>query len=787
VSWLVRALAVCGALMVSAASASAQAVMEVMPNFSIVTGISGPVGGPFSASSVTYTVTNRGTGEALSWCAANSQPWLTLSTDCGTLAPGASASVVASIVEPAATALPADGYSAPVVFTNLTNDTFLSQEGFVFTGPTRRFITLNVLGAPSPEGFGAGTRGGADGDVFHVTTLDDNGDDASPVPGSLRDAVSRRSRRIVFDVAGTIALQTFLFVQADHVTIDGTTAPAPGITLTRYGIVLRGNRGAHDIVVRGLRIRDITPSGLPDTQFDGIQISNGAFNILIEHVSVHGADDGSIDITTTAHDVTVAWSIIGPSRSGKNMLVKYGPSRITLRHNLFLNTGTRNPQVENDDASTPATELMVDMRNNVVWDFGVGTLVARGARANVVNNYYSHAPLALSVQTLARAYAAGNVVHGSLVDINGAGTESAAFPAPAIATTDAVTAACEVHGGVGARPLDAFDQALLAPLAAAGLPDGSCVSIAVVKAGTGDGTVMSTGGLINCGSHCVAVVEGGALITLTATPVAGSVFVGFSGDPDCADGGVTVTAPVTCVATFERRPDLIVSALTAPAGAEPGGSITVRHTTQNRALTGPAGPTTTRLFLSTNITIGAGDHLLASVPMDPLAPGQSRTALTDLVVPAGTPAGTYFVVAQADALAAHVEASETNNTRSVRVVVGADLSVPSIVAPTAAAPGASISVTVVTGNAAGVGPASESLTRLSLSRDTVPSPGEMIAQRTVGPLGAGIRDTWTATITIPPGLAAGTYYLIARADDDNDVLEIRETNNARVRAITIRP
>ena len=46
------------ALSVDVASASAAAVMDVTPDFFAVPGFSGSVGGPFSPSSVTYTVTN---------------------------------------------------------------------------------------------------------------------------------------------------------------------------------------------------------------------------------------------------------------------------------------------------------------------------------------------------------------------------------------------------------------------------------------------------------------------------------------------------------------------------------------------------------------------------------------------------------------------------------------------------------------------------------------------------------------------------------------------------------
>ena len=787
--WLVGVLVLCWTLPMSVGSASEPALMEVTPNSSVVWGSSGNAGGPFSPSSLTYTVTNRGTAESLSWCAAKSQPWVTLSTECGVVGPGQSAAVTVSIDQAVAGTLAADGYSDPILFTNETNGTFLTLGGTVLTGVLRRFVTLNILGSGgSPfQGFGAGTRGGEDGTLFRVTTLEDNGDDDAPVPGSLRDAVSQRNRYIVFDVAGTIDLQTFLWVGVDHLTIDGFSAPPPGITLTRYGIILRGNRGAHDVILRNLRVRDIARSPTPDTQWDGIQIANGAFNILVDHVSVHGADDGSIDITADAHDVTVAWSIVGPPKSGKNMLVKYYPSRITLHHNLFPNSGSRNPLIDNDDESTPATEITADMRNNLVWGFGSGTLVAKGAWANVVNNYYSKASAAIEVQSNGRAYARGNVVHNSLVDINPVGMEGAPFPASPVDTTDAATAACQVRGEAGARPLDAVDQALLDPIGLAGIPSGPCFVVTVVKAGGGSGTAVSSPGVIDCGTRCSTLAAEGTLLTLTATAATGSVFLGFSGAADCTDGHLAVSAAVTCVATFERKPDLVVSALTGPVGAEPGGVIAVRHTTQNRTSAGPADTTTTRLYLSKNTTIVVGDQLLASVTVDPLDPGQSSVTTSDVVVPLGTPAGTYYVVAQADALAAAAETYETNNTRSLRVVVGADLSVASLLAPTTAAPGASILVTAVTANADGVGPAAESVTRLYLSRDTVPSPAEVVAQRTVGRLAAGARDTWRPTVTIPPSLAPGTYYLITRADDDGDVAETRETNNSRSRTITIRP
>jgi pectate lyase len=786
---VVSVLVLCGMLAVSVWQASAAALLEVTPDFFGVTGFAGDAGGPFSPSFITYTVINRDPGQSLSWCAGKSAPWVTVTPECGVLAPGASAPVRVSVDDDIARTLPVDGYSDRLVFTNLTNNRVITPDGSAGTATARRYVTLNVRGddTSAVQGFGATTRGGADGTVFRVTTLADNGDDGNPLPGSLRDAVSQRNRHIVFDVAGTIALQTHLYVQGDHITIDGSSAPAPGITLTRYGIVLRGNRGVHDVVVRDLRVRDLVRHPGSE-QWDGIQIAYGAFNILVDHVSVQDADDGNIDITNDAHDVTVAWSIIARPRSGKNMLVKYHASRITLHHNLFLSSDTRHPQIDNDDAWTLATDTTVDFRNNLIWDFGsIATRVSKGSRVNVVGNYYSKAPFALVVNSLARAYTRGNVVHNSSVDLDLLGTELVPFPGPPVDTTDAARAASDVMGGAGARPLDAVDQALLAAIPLTGTSQPPSIAVSVLKSGGGTGTVVSAPGAIDCGTHCTALVAEGTSLTLTATPAAGSTFLGFSGSPGCAGGQLAVSAAVTCVATFETSPDLVVSALKGPIGVVPGGVVPVQHTTQNRAGTGPAGPTTTLFYLSRNTTIGAGDALLASVEIGALAPGESRVTTTDLVVPLGTPPGIYNVVAQADGLGNAAETSEINNMRSVRIVVGADVSIASLVAPTAAAPGASIAVTVVTANAPAVGPAPGSVTRVYLSRDTAPGPGEAIAEHTVGILDPARRDTWTSTITLPTSLVPGRYYLIAGADDDDVVVETRETNNRRIRSITIRP
>jgi hypothetical protein len=75
-------------------------------------------------------------------------------------------------------------------------------------------------------------------------------------------------------------------------------------------------------------------------------------------------------------------------------------------------------------------------------------------------------------------------------------------------------------------------------------------ALTVTKAGAGIGTVTSSPGGINCGSDCSESYSNSTQVTLTAAPSAGSTFTGWSGDSDCTDGLVTMTADKTCTATF---------------------------------------------------------------------------------------------------------------------------------------------------------------------------------------------------------------------------------------------
>ena len=107
-------------------------------------------------------------------------------------------------------------------------------------------------------------------------------------------------------------------------------------------------------------------------------------------------------------------------------------------------------------------------------------------------------------------------------------------------------------------------------------------TVMVAKNGTGTGTVASTPAGINCGGDCNERFPGGTTVTLTATPIAGSVLTGWSGGGCSGTGSCVVSSAATATATFD--------APAGPAGADnpvtpsAGGGCTLAQAGTNDAL-----------------------------------------------------------------------------------------------------------------------------------------------------------------------------------------------------------
>ncbi|MBC7948224.1 MAG: hypothetical protein H7Y42_10125 [Chitinophagaceae bacterium] len=327
---------------------------------------------------------------------------------------------------------------------------------------------------PPIEGFGAVTAGGSGLQVVHVTNLNRSGD------GSLYQAMGS-NRIIVFDVAGTIehfSWDSSNEVPVFNLTIDGTTAPSPGITIDNGGSGngLSFQDGCHDIIVKSIRVRNAGN--------DGINVVNG-YNMVFDHISVSGSGDGNFDMTAGAHNISVQYSIIGPGQSTWSgaMLIAYeGTKDLSVHHNLFNSrsasgVGERNPLVHCVD-NINTDNLMLDFRCNVVWNwgnnggtsFGYGTGIDYGGTANIINNFYQTSGIDAESavdfnhnSTNARGFVSGNVSGNTTVDPNRLSNHPL-WPIPteaSVTTQSACAAASIVIGSAGCRPLDATDQALV--------------------------------------------------------------------------------------------------------------------------------------------------------------------------------------------------------------------------------------------------------------------------------------------------------------------------------------
>ena len=706
----------------------------------------------------------------------------------------------------------------------------LLRAWLIVTATAVALVASTPLAAPAAPGdaclgFGTTTPGGLGGEVYHVTTLADGG------AGSLRDAVSSGGRVVVFAVAGDIDLAAHIFVEGAFVTIDGGSAPSPGITLRGGSLIIRGTRGAHDVIVEGLRIRD--------SSIDGIQIGYGAFNVVVSHVSVTQAFDGSIDIMDSS-DLTVCHSVLA-NPAGHNMLLR-GATRVTVHDSLFVGALTGSPNAIHDAGGTPAPVTTLDMRHNFVrdWGAGWGTAIHHGAAANVVENLFwsknsepgdqanalivCRGDCGADPTSLARAYVAGNLSGDALgAAVNAEGTEPAPLPAPVIPSRHACTAARAVLDTAGAMPRDAIDTAYIGTLT---MPR-ACIGDLIVSALTAPAnaapgaTVTVEDTVTNRGP---GIVPEPSVTTFYLSPTPGrdpaEVRLAQRPVPPLGDGeshtaatALVIPAAAGALGTYyivavadgddvlpealddnnvrARRivvgPDLIVDGVWAPDSAAPGDAIPVTVAVRNRGA-GPIGPTSLRLFLATQPTLADAIPLYAhGVPG--LAAGTTHTASVTTTIPdtAGT-AGTYYIVAMADGAATTPELDEINNLRAARILIGPDLVIDVLTSPPVAVAGATIVVSDTVRNR-GTGPVRPTTTRFYLSpAPTLDGRGVLIGTRPVGRLAPVETSTANTTLTIPAGTGAATpYFVIAVADATLSTGELDTSNNTRAARVMIGP
>jgi CARDB len=281
-----------------------------------------------------------------------------------------------------------------------------------------------------------------------------------------------------------------------------------------------------------------------------------------------------------------------------------------------------------------------------------------------------------------------------------------------------------------------------------------------------------------------------AAVTIPISTPPGNYFLGViydagtDGNPanDDSDGWDAVPITVT-------KPDLDITALAAPATAEPGDVISVSNTVRNigNASTGVA--FRLGLYLSVDNVCTTGDTLIGSRNVGVLAAGGTSAANTNATIPAGATLGARFICGIADDQTDVAESNEGNNTAFDAItIVRPDLRISLITGPASASPGGGFNVSNTVGNS-GTGPAGPFRVGLYLSADNICTVGgdTFLQFRNVAGLGVGLANNASTPVVIPPATPLGNRFLCAIADDLLAVPESNEGNNTGSTPISILP
>lgn len=296
---------------------------------------------------------------------------------------------------------------------------------------------------PGVEGYGAYSKGGRGGQVYHVTTLAHDGE------GSLTYGLEQvqGARTIVFDVGGVIDLTDLgrpISIKGEkysNVTVAGQTAPYPGITLKGYGMTVSS---AHDVIIRNIRIRigDVFEDNAVE-QSDPLSIGSSK-QVVVDHCTLQWAID--MDFRITGEYITMSNTMMGKSLSANSPhekgghayvgMINEGARKVTFAKNFVGDSTQRSPRITDAD--------WIDSYNCLLYNCGNGYDLYnyewqnKNAKMNVYNNYARMGP-SVSNGTPFRAGRGRNYSGGIMAYFKGnyKGNAKDAKPSPLSEATNA--------------------------------------------------------------------------------------------------------------------------------------------------------------------------------------------------------------------------------------------------------------------------------------------------------------------------------------------------------------
>ena len=285
---------------------------------------SGPVGGPFTAASQIYSLTNTGAAP-LTWTAAAAQPWMSVSPAGGSLAAG-SATTVTMAFNPAAVALASGTYGGAVNFTNATSTTILPRGVTLSTGTGGGGLQL-TMAVPDSTTESAGVLAGAG----TVTLSAAQG--ANVVVSLTSSNPAEASVPVMVTVPAGLLSATFNVTVGDDAVIDGPqaailTASASGFPGAAAVITVQDNDGAGTLALNA-----------PASATEG----EGTVQATLTTTVAPGAP---LTVTLTSGDTS---EVVVPS----SVVIPVGQTSVTFPITIVNDTEIDGTQTANLTASLP--------------------------------------------------------------------------------------------------------------------------------------------------------------------------------------------------------------------------------------------------------------------------------------------------------------------------------------------------------------------------------------------------------------------------------------------------
>ena len=269
-------------------------------------------GGAFLPSSASYTLTNNGTG-TMAWTAGKAADWLTLSSNSGTLAAGASTTVTATINTAAANSLAAATYNDTVSFTNTTNGSgnatraaSLSVTNGTPTAPAAPTVanlsayssgTSKTLSWPAVSTATGYTFQIATNSAFTANVVSQNVTSSTAAFSSLTSGMTYYYRVLASNGVGSSAYSNIVFSLQDAVApAVAITSPASGTSTTSNTIVVTGTSSDALSGISGVKVNNVVASSSNgfSTWIATVPLAFGTNGITAT------AFDGAGNLTTTA-------------------------------------------------------------------------------------------------------------------------------------------------------------------------------------------------------------------------------------------------------------------------------------------------------------------------------------------------------------------------------------------------------------------------------------------------------------------------------------------------------